>query len=422
VERQRPRFYYGWVIVGATFIAAGFASGISIWSISIFVAPMTDELGWSRTSFFAALTIRSVIAGLLAPIMGPWLDTKHGPRLMALGGAIALGASLASLSLVTAVWQFWLLYGVLGAVTQMGSGFVIAQTVVPKWFVRKRGRALGITTIGTGLGSLIFPVSVSALVNAMGWRDAWLVLSGATVLVLAPLALLLRTRPEDMGLLPDGDLEPLAETRAGAQRSAEQEMTRGQAMRTPAFWLLAGSFSFITLGLIGFQSNWFPFLQEAGFTDVQASTSIALYGALSGISRPFWGLAGERVPVRYLLAGIALLTGMGIIWLLNVEAVPMLYAYMGITGLIMGGYVLLQPLITANYFGRRHLGSVSGTMRPIMTASAALSPLMIGVLYDLRGGYTLAFLVSMAAWLTAAGIVLIARPPQRALSTQSAPS
>ena len=400
--------------MAVAFVSAGFASGISLWSLSVFVLPMTDDLEWSRTSFFAALTIRSLLTGILAPIVGPWLDTRRGPRLLVFGGAILLGASLVGTKFVDEAWQFWLLFGILGGFAQAGSGFVVIQSIVPKWFVRKRGRALGIATMGTGLGALLFPVSVSVLVNSIGWRDAWLVLGIASVAVLAPLSLLVRTRPEDVGLLPDGETAPQTAAESATGPSMEQSLTRHQAVRTSTFWLLVGSFSLAGFGIVGFQSNWVPYLLESGFSSVQAASTIAIYGALSGLSRPLWGLMGERVPARYLMATVTTLTAASILMFLGVRTIPMLVSFMTIAGLVMGGYIIVQSLITSNYFGRAHLGSIGGAMHPFLTMSFALSPLLVGVLYDLQGRYTLAFLLAMAAWLGAGAIVLMARPPRRA--------
>ncbi|MCH8199852.1 MAG: MFS transporter, partial [Chloroflexi bacterium] len=303
---DRWPFFYGWVIAGVAFVGSGLGSGVSIWGASVFVLPMTEELGWSRTEFFAAFAVRAVVVGVTAPVVGPWLDTRHGPRLMAIGGAFVLAGSMALLTYTEHLWQFMLLYGVLGGLAELGGGFVILITVLPKWFVAKRGRALGIASMGVGLGALLFPSSVSAVVDAEGWRAAWVWLGAATGTVWLLLALLVRTRPEDVGLWPDGAPQPPSE--APADGAGERSLTRGEAVRTPAFWLLLAASSLIALGIVGFQTNWLPFLLETGFSAAEASAGIAVYGLVSGLSRPVWGLLAERVPPRFLLAGSAAVT------------------------------------------------------------------------------------------------------------------
>ncbi len=409
-------FFYGWVIVGVAFVGSGIGSGVSIWGASVFVLPMTEELGWSRAAFFAGLTVRAVVVGIAAPVVGPWLDTRHGPRIMAIGGAVVLAGSMALLTYTEHLWQFLLLYGVAGGLADLGGGFVILTTVLPKWFVAKRGRALGIATMGVGLGALVFPAAVSAVVDAEGWRSAWVWLGAVTGGISLLLALLVRTRPEDVGLRPDGAPGLPASPSAGAPTdgAGERSLTRGEAVRTPAFWLLLAASSLIALGIVGFQSNWLPFLLEGGFSAVEASAGIAVYGLLSGLSRPVWGLAAERVPPRYLLAASAAVTSVVIVLFLNVGSVALLAVYMAAAGVSMGGYLILQALLTADYFGRAHLGGVEGVLRPFMLVTGAISPLLFGVLYDLRDGYGAAFLVAAAAWLAAGAIVLAARPPGRA--------
>ncbi len=394
-------------------MGSGIGSGVSIWGASVFVLPMTEELGWSRTAFFSAFAVRAVVVGVTAPVVGPWLDTRHGPRLMATGGAVVMAGSMALLTYTEDLWQFLLLYGVLGGLAELGGGFVILITVLPKWFVARRGRALGIATMGVGLGALVFPATVSAVVDAEGWRSAWVWLGAATGTIWLLLALLVRTRPEDVGLRPDGASGPLrsASAEGVGDEAEERSLTRREAVRTPAFWLLLAASSLIALGIVGFQTNWLPFLLEGGFSATQASAGIAVYGLLSGLSRPLWGLAAERVPPRYLLAASAAVTSVVIVLFLNVGSVALLAVYLAAAGLSMGGYVILQALLTADYFGRAHLGGVESVLRPFVLGTGALSPLLFGVLYDLFDGYGAAFLVAAAAWLAAGGIVLAARPP-----------
>ena len=418
-------FFYGWVIVAVAFVGSGIGSGISIWGTSVFVLPMTEELGWSRTEFFSAFAVRAVVVGLTAPVVGPWLDTRHGPRLMAIGSAFVLAGSMALLSYVEHLWQFLLLYGLFGGLAELGGGFVVLITVLPKWFVAKRGRALGIATMGVGLGALIFPASVSALVDAEGWRTAWVWFGAVTGTIWLLLALLVRTRPEDVGLQPDGARSAPEAPSPGApiapasgaigDGAGERSLTRGEALRTPAFWLLLAASSLISMGIMGFQTNWLPFLLEGGFSVSQAAAGIAVYGLVSGLSRPVWGLVAERVPPRYLLAASAAATSAVIVLFLNVGSGSVLAASMAAAGVSMGGYLILHTLLVANYFGRAHLGGVESVFRPFMLGAGALSPLLFGVLYDLRGDYVAAFLVAAAAWLAAGVIVLAARPPgQRA--------
>jgi sugar phosphate permease len=412
---SRWPFYYGWVIVGVAFVGAGLSSGVSLWGASVFVLPMTEELDWNRATFFSAFTVRGAVLGLASPFVGQVLDTRHGPRLAMAGGGVLLAASFFGLRYTESIWQFILLFGVLGGIADLGSGFIVSQTIVPKWFVRRRGRALGIAIAGVGLGATVFPGAVSALVGGVGWRDAWMYLGLAAGGLQLALGLLLRTSPEDVGLLPDG--ASAAPMPAGQVPSVlvleEVSLTRRQALRSPAFWMLLLAFTMVGFGIMGFQSNWVPFLLEQGFSNGQAATGILFYGVLSGVSRLFWGLAGDKVAPRFLMAGSTIFTGASILVFMNIVALPALIAYMSVAGVAMGGYLVLQSLLSANYFGRGHLGAVTAMMRPASMVSSALGPLLIGVLYDLNGDYRLAFLAAAIAWAASGLAVLLAKPPAR---------
>ncbi len=412
MRRKHRPFFHGWVIVGVAFVASGISSGTGIWGPSVLLLPMTGELGWSRAEFFSAFLVRELLVGLAAPLVGPLYDTKHGPRVLALVGAVLLGLSMALIRNVTELWQFVALFGVLGGVAELGGGFFISQALVPKWFVQKRGRALGISTMGVGLGALVFPTAVSGLIDVAGWRDAWMWFGIAVGGIACVLALFLRTRPEDMGLQPDGGTARAGSASSGEPFVDERSLTRREALRTPAFWLLLAAFSLVGLGITGFQSNWHPFLVETGFTPGQAAAGIAVYGLMSGIVRPGWGLLGEQFPTRYLMSGVSIATAVLIAVFLNVRGMGVLLPVMFMAGVIMGGYLILRALLTANYFGRAYLGAVNSLFRPIVMGTGAAGPLLFGALYDLEGGYALAFLAAALAWGSAGVIVLLAKPPQ----------
>ena len=412
---RRWPFFYGWVIVGVAFVGSGIGSGAAIWGPSVLLLPMTEDMEWSRAQFFSAFLVRELIAGFSAPFIGPLYDTKHGPRLLMGAGALILGASTALVSVVGELWQFVLLFGVGGGLAELGSGFYISQTLVPKWFMRHRGRALGVAIMGVGLGALVFPGVISTLIGSVGWRGAWVWFGVGIGSIGFVLSLFVRTRPEDVGLLPDGGLATEDVRRTPSRTMViEPLLTRREAIRTPAFWLLLVSFSLVGLGITGFQTNWHPFLVETGFGPVEASFGIAIYGLVSGIVRPGWGLLGERFPPRYLMAGAATATAVLILVFLNVRGFEALIVVMFIAGAVMGGYLVLRALLTANYFGREYLGSVDSFMRPFMTGTGAMGPLIFGALYDLRGGYGFVFVAAAIAWGIAGLIVLPAKPPRTA--------
>jgi sugar phosphate permease len=409
------RIFYGWVMVVATMVSGAFATGVGVWGVSVFVVPMETDLGWSRTAFFTALTIRSVLTGLIAFFFGPLFDTSWGPRALMVAGVLAMGGSLIGLKYMTELWQFYVLFGALGAVANVGMGPFVVQAVLPKWFIRRRGIALGVAASGAGFGSLLFPLTIQWLFGLMDWRDAWLAIGVAAVVLVLPFALLVKTRPEDVGLLPDGALAASVTTPSVSTQPPpieERSFTQFEAVRTPTFWLITTTFALSGIGLMGFQSNWMPYFQGLGYTAVIGSLALSMYGLFSIATRLIWGAMAERFPVRYLLASELFLTSGTVVLALAIQNVGMVFAFTILHGITVGGYFILQPLIVANYFGRRHLGAVSGVMRPFMTMAHAISPLMMAYLFDASGSYSLPFLIVVFTWLFAAITIFLARPPK----------
>lgn len=412
------RLYYGWVIVIIAIVGGAFTSGAGVWGPSVFVTPMSEELGWSRSAFFGAFTVRALVAGALAPVLGPLQDTQNGPRLLMIVSAVTLGGSLVLLRYVDNLWFFYLVFGGLGAISSVALGGMVTNAIVPKWFIRKRGRAMGLASIGTAMGPLLFPISVQAIVSTVGWRDGWLVLGLVTLAVLIPLSFLIRTKPEDMGLIPDGE-ESMS---TGVMKTtippiSEESYSRREAIGTPTFWLLAISFSLATLSMGGFFANWLPYFQDIGFTAAVGSLAAVAYGIGSISVRLVWGLLSERYSVRHLLVIQAFLTAASVFFFLHISGPTTLVMAGGFHGLAVGGFFIMRPLIIANYFGRRHLGAVNSLFRPLTTITSSLSPLLIAGLFDVYGSYVWAFTGVLASWLLVGAIVGFAKPPRKTPAT-----
>jgi MFS family permease len=415
---MKLRIYYGWVIVIIAIVGGAFTSGAGVWGPSVFIIPMSEELGWSRSAFFGAFTVRALVAGALAPVLGPWQDTQNGPRLLMLASAFTLGGSLVLLRYVDNLWFFYLVFGGMGAISSVAMGGMLTNAIVPKWFIRKRGRAMGLASIGTAIGPLLFPISVQAIVSAVGWRDAWLVLGLVTLAVLTPLSLLIRTKPEDMGLIPDGrESTPASVRKVATPPIAEENYSRREAIRTPTFWLLAISFSLATLSMGGFFANWLPYFQDIGFTAAVGSLAAVSYGIGSISVRLVWGLLSERYAVRHLLVIQAFLTAISVFLFLHIAGPKTLVIAGGFHGLAVGGFFIMRPLIIANYFGRRHLGAINSLFRPLTTITSSLSPLLIAGLFDVYGSYIWAFTAVLVSWLLVGTIVGFAKPPRKPSAT-----
>jgi sugar phosphate permease len=339
-----------------------------------------------------------------------------------LGGAIASGLSTAALALVTQLWQFYLLYGVISAVALIGIGNLVTGTAVSKWFVRRRGRALGISDLGTAVGIAILIPVVELLLSWYGWQGAWVALGILTTVVMAPASLLMRREPEYYGLVPDGFATKAANGQADGEEEPEPEWTRAQVLRTPTFWLLLLAFNAGGLGLMGVLAHQIPHITDSGFSDAQAALALSMWAVCSGISRLVFGFLAERIHARYLIAVVMVGSGAGVALLLWLPNLGVLYAFAVVYGLFRGAYVLMMTLVWADYYGRRFLGSIRGIATPLSLVSSAGGPILAGFLYDARGDYTLALQVFTACYILAGLLALMAPPPVHRAGPEGPPA
>ena len=409
-DPKRTAPFYGWVIVRIATLQEFIAVGMGTWVIGVFVVPMEQEMGWSRTAIFLAIAIRAGVNGVLAPLVGPLVDRKHGARILVPVAAIFLGGALIATSHVQSLLQYYLIFGVVAALGIVGAGTEPAEGIVSKWFVRKRGRALAFATSGGSIGALVFPIATALLIEQVGWRDAWTYLGITTMVVLVPAGLFLRRRPEDMGLHPDGADGPPETVRAGRPAVSDYSFTPRQVLGTRTFWVIILALALSTLSLGGFHPNLIPHFQGLGFSAILAGAAQSVYGVSSMAFRFGWGLLAERVHVRYAFMLQSVLTAGAILFILTVQNTFMMFVSMAVVGATAGGFFLMWPLVLANYFGREHIGAIRGMSRPFLILSTTGGPIMVASLWDRTGNYNWSFGILLVAWLLTAATMTLARP------------
>jgi MFS family permease len=413
------RIFHGWYLVGAALISGAFMTGAGTWAFSLFVKPMTEEMGWSRSAFFGALTVRSIVSGIVAPFIGPVQDSLRGPRRLMFLTVFGMTIGMSAMYWVNSLLMFYLLFGIVGTLMTVGGADMLINAVLPKWFIRRRATALTIASAGQGAGPLLFPVIVSAVIDGWGWRTAWVGVGGAAFVLLFPLAFAVRTRPEDIGLHPDGD--SASTSAAIVKRPArERSFTRGEAMREPSMWLINLSTALFVMGVTGLQTNWLLYFEDIGFASTTAALSASAFGIGSFSSRFLWGLLAYRYHVRLLMAVATSLTALSVLLLFQIESVWMMMAVALLNGLMLGGNFVMRPLIVANYFGRDHLGAIGGVMRPLQIAGSATGPLAVAGLFELSGDWHMAFGFVIAIWAVSALSIAVAMPPRRQPTEASA--
>ncbi len=419
---SKRKVFYGWYIVGTGFLT-NIASTFALAStLSIFLKPLTAELGISRGVFSLLRSGEGIIGALIAPFVGTLVDRHGGRWLIAIGTAIvALGYLL--LGHVETFTQFAFVRLSLVTVGDAMMGSMVVNIVIAQWFLRRRGRAFAISSMGVGFAKVCMPIVAASLIVWFGWRQTWMVFGLVTLILgVLPAVLFIRRSPEEMGLLPDGAEEPIVsdhtrvrQNRAAADAATNQDLewTRGEAMRNGTFWLLVITFGIASVGVTGLNLHVYPYVTDLGHPPVVAATVMSVIASMQLFSPLAWGLLAERMDVRVAATlrfviqaiglGLATLTG-------NLFC---LYAGFFLYGIGLGGNMVLPEILWANYFGRRSLGRVRGLGLLISQVMAALGPPFFGFLFDITNGYGLSFAIFGCALITSAVLSLVLRPPTK---------
>ncbi len=389
----------------ATCIAAFSSQNIT----SLMVQPIIADMGWSRTEMAAALTIAGLVGALAAPVAGFVVD-RYGARVLMPIGALLMSGALLLLSNTTTLAEFFLAYMVVRGIGPLTMSGPVSQATVVNWFAKKRGRATGITSMTWQLFVSIFAPIAGVLVQTRGWRSVFSTLSIAAFAGALPMALLLRRRPEDVGLLPDG--EPAAPPSGDAShRPASGGFTLREAMRTRALWLMAIAQFFGTTAAQASSFHWVPHFSQAGFDFVTVAGMISAYTLASAFSTGVWGLLAERYPERT-LGLITAVCGFILVLATSVVTIPVLaYVTVVLFGLTSRGENAVYSLILARYYGRDHFGKIAGIVQPCGVIGAALAPLWGGLAFDSTGHYQVLYWALAGAYVVAFTCLLFAQQP-----------
>jgi len=408
------RVYWGYWLVGAAFVAQFVTSASQNYLIGIFTLPMTEDLGWTRSEFVLTRTLGQVVLALAGFFLGAHVD-RHGARRLMMVGTCILAAALFLCSMVTELWQWWLLNGILLTVGGAMSGNLVVNVTLAKWFVELRGRMASTAAMGVSFGGVAVTPMAAMLIDAFGWRVAWQLLALGAFLLAFPVAFLMRRAPEDHGLHPDG--KTAEEVAAGAGRAAaadyDTSLTRAQALRTPAFYLLVVAFGCGSLAITVPTVQMVPFLLDAGYSNQFGAFMIAVVSVPSMLMKPVWGWMLDRMDSKSAVLGFLNNAIALVLVLVAVHARVdwAVYVTFFLLGMGWGGLIPLQEFIWASYFGRRHLGAIRGAGLPFTLMIGATAPYLTSLYFDLVGNYDGAFLIVAGLSLFASILLQFARKP-----------
>ncbi|MBI2865094.1 MAG: MFS transporter [Chloroflexi bacterium] len=435
ISIARGQFYYGWIIVAVGFVTMFLVQGVQTWGLSLFFKPMSEGLGLNRATFSGVQSLSTVVSGGLAPFLGPLIDRRGARGLMILGAAIT-GAGLIALSFVQGLWDFYLVRGLIISVGFACAAGLSVNVAISNWFIRKRGKAVAMGVMGNSFAGMLLPTVGTYLILTLGWRPSLVVFGIATWLVVIPLAaLFVKRRPEDSGLLPDGDsplvaADPGSSAGGRAATSArpvpltEETWTRSEAMRTSALWLTIAAFGFGTMGGGALVLHMFPFLTDIS-SERDAATAVSLVALVSFSCKLAWGALIDKVGVR--VSSVALLGFTAFVWatlviLAHWPSAWLVYLSSILGGLSLGGMTTTQEVFWANYFGRLSLGAVRSVAIPFSLTFNALSPVIAGWSYDTFHSYQQAFAWFAVASALGSFLVYLSRPPRKKVNEKTARS
>ena len=421
--RRSSRPYYGWVIVAALGVAGGVSMFVGIGNFGIFVAPMSEELGLSNSAFGWALSARLFGFAASGPFIGRLIDSRGSRVPLAVAG-LMLGGAAAAMSLVEAGWQMIGIALFSGMMGFWGSSTLFLTIPIAKWFVRRRGRAMSLFFPGIPFGIGIASPLTQMLLDAVGWRDAWLILGTAGGLSIAAISLLfLRNKPSDLGLLPDGDFAgPDEGGRARQTRSSEYSWTLRQAMRTGAFWRISVAYGLLmaVMGTVGV--FWVAFLRSLDISPQVAAITFSAQAFTQVGASMLVAPWIDRAQPRYVAMGGFASVALGMLVASVASSTWHGFAGAVLAGIGLGAGMLMQTHIWPAYYGRDHIGAVRGAAMPLTLGMTGIGTPILGMLFDATNFTT--------GWLAAAGglfvgFMLLAlspkpRPPRTTLTYATA--
>lgn len=376
--------YRPWLMLAFATLMLLVSNGMILSGLSAFDKSLITEFGWNRGTLKARDLITLLATGLAAPFIGAVID-RVGVRRLILMGSAMLALCYAGYSLVSSPMH---VYGIhlLFAVVLVGCGLNVAVILVSNWFEAKRGTALGIAIVGTSLGGMIFPPLITQLIAAQGWRPTFVTLAGIPLVLLVIAALIVRSKPGDVGeqAYGAGTLEP------GAAPAAVSGLGYAEALRTPTFWILCFTACMTFYAMMSAMAHLFLHMQDLGFEAPVAAKALSLMFGLALVGKLVFGLLSDWLDQKLVYLGnLAVMLG-GAVALASLQ-VGWVWVAIALFGLGWGGMYTMLQLQAVNAFGLKAAGKILGTLVMVEAIGGGVGIFATGVLFDLHKNYQFAF-------------------------------
>ena len=410
--RRLSQVFYGWKLVGFTVFTLAVVISPIFQGLGTFFVALERQFGWSRTALSGAFALSRAEGAILGPVEG-YLTDRFGARRMVLVGLLVLGAGFIALSRIDGIVDFYVAFLVITGGAGIG-GFLPLVTAINHWFVRRRATAMAIGMTGINLGGLLVP-ALAWSVDSLGWRPTSMGLGIGIMTLAFPLARLVRNRPEEYGLRPDGDppLPAAGEgvTAIGDDGDDEDSFTLGEAIRTPAFWAITAAHGFSAVAAVTVSVHIIPALTDMDMSLTAAATVVTAFTMTGVIFQVLGGLIGDRVSKPPAIAAFVSIQGLGMVVAATIRTVPGAYLFAVLYGIGFGGRVPLLTAIRGDYFGRKNFATIFGVSQLPMNVAMMGAPLAAGFLFDNLGSYMIPFLGVAAMNGMGAVFILLARKP-----------
>ncbi len=414
--QARLPFYYGWVIITVAFVTMAVSVSART-AFSLLLPPLIDEFGWERGLAAGAFSFGFLMSAIVSPFVGRAMD-RRGPRLIIGAGVALVGVGLIAAPAITYPWQLYLTLGGLVGVGANLMSFTAHSLFLPHWFVRHRGLAISIAFSGVGIGAVVLLPWFQAIILNEGWRAACVAMGTVVIICLGPLTLLVRHRPADVGLLPDGEHRASGSLapRPGNivdHHWASIEWTVARAVRTTRFWLIIVAYFCALFAWYAVQVHQTKYLVEVGFTPIVAAWALGFVSVIAIPGQIALGALSDRIGREWVwtvaCAGFAICYA-ALIAVEQWPSMPLLYVIVISQGFL--GYALTSVMgpIVAEIFEGPHYGSIFGVVTVALMAGGAAGPWVAGIIHDRTGSYAAAFYLAMFLCAVSAAAVWIAAP------------
>ncbi len=409
MERGRG-IYWGWYVVVGAFLVLSVNYGAR-YCFGVFVNPLSAQFGWSRSVISLGASLNMFVYSLCSIFTGRIAD-RVAPRWIITVGALIASLGFVLTSFIRTPLEFYVVYGLLIGISSSGMGVVVANTSVGKWFVRKRGLAIGVATMGISFGTIVLAPTAGYIVKNMSWQAGFLLMGIVIFLIGVTLSQLLmrRSSPESYGLLPDGEVARDSALDVEAETQVTK-MSYRDMLRDGRFWVIGVSFGLALMTVMSAFVHQVAYAQDNGIERVAAASSLSAVGVAGLLGQFFFGWLSDRLKdVRYSAVLGMVVMAVGMLVLLQAKTVTVLYIYALVYGFGYGSVAPMLPILAADRFGRHVLGSVYGMLTFFNGIGGSIGPIIGGAIYDHFGSYVYVWQANIAILIVVALLLLTLKP------------